>query len=113
MLTGSLYREAYSLTSTNYRLIERGSVHAQLAAGVVAAHFHLSPTYIGQYFCRHTKQTLKAFIQKSRTRVIQLQLEFSDKTVSQLAFEYGYTDESHLIKAFRVELQEAPAFIPH
>jgi AraC family L-rhamnose operon regulatory protein RhaS len=82
---------------------------ALLAAGTIAAQFHLSPTYIGQYFRRHTGQTLKAFIQKSRIRAIQLQLEFSDKTVSQLAFEYGYTDESHLIKAFRTHLQETPA----
>jgi len=81
---------------------------ARLTAGVVAAQFHLSSTYIGQYFRRHTGQTLKAFIQKSRIRAIQLQLEFSDKTVSQLAFEYGYTDESHLIKAFRTQLNETP-----
>jgi AraC family L-rhamnose operon regulatory protein RhaS len=80
-----------------------------LAAGALAAHFHLSPSYIGQYFRRHTGQTLKAFIQKSRIRAIQLQLEFSDKTVSQLAFEYGYTDESHLIKAFRAQLTETPS----
>jgi AraC family L-rhamnose operon regulatory protein RhaS len=81
---------------------------AALAVGAIAAHFHLSPGYLGQYFRRHTGQTLKAFIQKSRIRAIQLQLEFSDKTVSQLAFEYGYTDESHLTKAFRAQLAETP-----
>lgn len=81
---------------------------AQLVSGIIAAHFHLSPAYIGQYFRRHTGQPLKDFIQKSRIRAIQLQLEFSDKTVSQLAFEYGYTDESHLIKAFRTQLNETP-----
>jgi len=79
-----------------------------LAVGAIAAHFHLSPGYIGQYFRRHTGHTLKAFIQKSRIRAIQLQLEFSDKTVSQLAFEYGYADESHLTKAFRAQLAQTP-----
>jgi AraC family L-rhamnose operon regulatory protein RhaS len=82
---------------------------AALAVDALAAHFHLSPGYLGQYFRRHTGQTLKAFIQKSRIRAIQLQLEFSDKTVSQLAFDYGYTDESHLIKAFRAQLAETPS----
>jgi AraC family L-rhamnose operon regulatory protein RhaS len=81
---------------------------AALAVGAIAAHFHLSPGYIGQYFRRHTGQSLKAFIQKSRIRAIQLQLEFSDKTVSQLAFEYGYADESHLTKAFRAQLAQTP-----
>jgi AraC family L-rhamnose operon regulatory protein RhaS len=81
---------------------------AQLVTSVIATNFHLNPTYIGQYFRRHTGQTLKTFIQKSRVRAVQLQLEFSDKTVSQLAFEYGYTDESHLIKAFRTQLAETP-----
>lgn len=83
-------------------------VPAALAVGAIAAHFHLSPGYIGQYFRRHTGQSLKAFIQKSRIRAIQLQLEFSDKTVSQLAFEYGYADESHLTKAFRAQLAQTP-----
>ncbi len=86
---------------------------AKLVSGVVAAHFHLSPGYVGQYFRRHTGQALKAFIQRSRIRAIQLQLEFSDKTVSQLAFEYGYTDESHLIKTFRTELQDTPCTYRH
>jgi AraC family L-rhamnose operon regulatory protein RhaS len=82
---------------------------AALAIGAIAAQFQLSPGYISQYFRRHTGQTLKTFIQKSRIRAIQLQMEFSDKTVSQLAFEYGYTDESHLIKAFRMQLTETPS----
>ena len=82
---------------------------AALAVDALAAHFHLSPGYLGQYFRRHTGQTLKSFIQKSRIRAIQLQLEFSDKTISQLAFDYGYTDESHLIKAFRAQLAETPS----
>jgi AraC-like DNA-binding protein len=81
---------------------------AALAVGAIAAHFHRSPGYLGQYFRRHTGQTLKAFIQKGRIRAIQLQLEFSDKTVSQLAFEYGYADESHLTKAFRAQLAQTP-----
>lgn len=81
---------------------------AALAVGAIAAHFHFSAGYLGQYFRRHTGQTLKAFIQQSRIRAIQLQLEFSDKTVSQLAFEYGYADESHLTKAFRAQLAEPP-----
>lgn len=80
----------------------------KLSAGAIAAHFHLSPGYVGQYFRRHTGQTLKAFIQKSRVRAIQLQLEFGSKTVSQLAFEYGYTDESHLSKSFRAHTQQTP-----
>jgi AraC family L-rhamnose operon regulatory protein RhaS len=83
-------------------------VPAALAVGAIAAHFHLSAGYVGQYFRRHTGQSLKAFIQKSRIRAIQLQLEFSDKTVSQLAFEYGYADESHLTKAFRAQLAQTP-----
>jgi len=82
---------------------------AALAVDALAAHFYLSPGYLGQYFRRHTGQTLKSFIQKSRIRAIQLQLEFGDKTVSQLAFDYGYTDESHLIKAFRAQLAETPS----
>jgi AraC-like DNA-binding protein len=81
---------------------------AALATGAIAAHFHLSAGYLGQYFRRHTEHTLKAFIQQSRIRAIQLQLEFSDKTVSQLAFEYGYADESHLTKAFRSQLAQTP-----
>lgn len=80
----------------------------QLTAAVIAARFHFSLAYIGQYFRRHTGQSLKNFIQRSRVRAIQLQLEFSDKTVCQLAIEYGYTDESHLAKTFRLITAETP-----
>jgi AraC-like DNA-binding protein len=81
---------------------------ARLTALAVAAHFALNPRYIGQYFRRHTGQSLKGFIQQSRIRALQLQLEFSDKTVSVLAEEYGYTDESHLTKAFRAMTHQTP-----
>jgi len=81
---------------------------ATLTAEGLAAHFSLSPRYIGQYFRRQTGQGLKEFVQKSRIRAIQLHLEFSDQTVSELAYAYGYSDESHLTKAFRTVTHHTP-----
>lgn len=74
---------------------------AQLTAKAIAAKVNVSEKYVGQLFKRSTQQTLKSYISKTRINAVKEQLLFSDKTVTQLAFEFGFTDESHLVKMFR------------
>lgn len=81
---------------------------AQLSAAALGRQFHRSPHYLGQYFKRHLGRGLKRFVDESRVHALQQELRFSDKTVSQLAFEYGFTDESHLSKTFKAVTQQTP-----
>jgi AraC family L-rhamnose operon regulatory protein RhaS len=79
----------------------------------LAGRFHLSTTYMGQFFRRNTGKSLKHFINESRVQALQQELQFTDKTVSQLAFEYGFSDESHLVKIFKSAAGTTPASYRH
>jgi AraC-like DNA-binding protein len=81
---------------------------SQLSATALGQQFHRSPRYLGQYFKRHLGRGLKRFVDESRVHALQQELRFSDKTVSQLAYEYGFADESHLSKTFRAVTRQAP-----
>jgi AraC family L-rhamnose operon regulatory protein RhaS len=81
---------------------------AQLSAAALGKQFHLNPRYLGQYFKRHLGRGLKRFVDENRVHALQQELRFSDKTVSQLASEYGFTDESHLTKTFKAVTRQTP-----
>lgn len=80
-----------------------------LKAAALAAHFHISEKYIGQMFKKHTEQTLKHYIEQARISAIKNQLLHGNKTVAQLAFDYGFTDESHLINSFKKWVGNTPS----
>ena len=80
----------------------------QLSAAALAQKFHRSPRYMGQFFRREVGQGLKQFVLESRVQALQQELKFSDKTVSQLADEYGFADESHLAKVFKAVVGSTP-----
>ncbi|RIV22473.1 AraC family transcriptional regulator [Fibrisoma montanum] len=73
----------------------------KLRADHLADRFNLSPTYIGEYFRKHTGESLQSYIIRYKLKLVENRLEFSDLTVSQIADELGFTDESHLSKLFR------------
>jgi AraC family L-rhamnose operon regulatory protein RhaS len=79
-----------------------------LSATAIGAHFCHSPRYVGQYFKRHLGRGLKRFVDESRVYALQQELRFGSQTISQLAFTYGFTDESHLHKVFKALTKQTP-----
>jgi YesN/AraC family two-component response regulator len=67
----------------------------------LAAQFNLSANYVGEYFRKFTGESLQQYITQYKLRLVQQRLEYSDLTVSQIAGELGFTDESHLSRQFR------------
>jgi AraC family L-rhamnose operon regulatory protein RhaS len=80
----------------------------QLSATAIGNHFCHSPRYVGEYFKRHLGRGLKRFVDESRVYALQQELRFGDQTISQLAFAYGFTDESHLNKVFKAITKQTP-----
>jgi AraC family L-rhamnose operon regulatory protein RhaS len=80
----------------------------RLSAAAIGEQFCHTPRYVGQYFRRHLGRGLKRFVEESRVYAIQQELRFTDKTVSQLALEYGFADESHLGKVFKSITDQTP-----
>ena len=67
----------------------------------IALHFNKSKDYISIYFKKHTESSLKEYIIQYKLNLIRTRLIYSDLTISEIAFELNFTDESHLNKTFR------------
>ncbi len=73
----------------------------KLRAEKLSAEFGISENYFGKYFKKQTKETLQQYIANLRIKLIEARLRFSDMRINEIAFELGFTDESHLNKFFK------------
>ncbi|MCJ7933365.1 MAG: AraC family transcriptional regulator [Chryseobacterium sp.] len=67
----------------------------------IGAVFGLSTTYVSRYFKKHTAQTLQDYIAQYRLNLIENKLLYTNMRIGEIAFELGFTDESHLNHLFR------------
>lgn len=67
----------------------------------IASHFNKSPDHLSRYFKVQTGSTIKDYITRYKLNLIQTRLKFSDLTISEIADEMNFTDESHLNKMFK------------
>lgn len=63
--------------------------------------FNFSATYISLFFKKHTGESLKQYITKHKIQLIEARLLYSRLTLTEIADEFGYTDESHFCKQFK------------
>jgi AraC-like DNA-binding protein len=73
-----------------------------LKIGSLAKHFHKTPDHLNRYFKLQTGITLKAYINRYRLNLVETRLLYSDLTISEIADEMGFTDESHPNKVVKV-----------
>jgi AraC-like DNA-binding protein len=73
----------------------------QLKIETLAKEFHKTPDHLNRYFKQQTGYTLKAYINQYKLNLIESRLRYSDLTISEIADEMGFTDESHLNKVFK------------
>lgn len=73
----------------------------QIKTSTIAEKFALSEFYLGRYFKKHTGQNLQEYILNYKIRLIEIRLIHSEMRINEIAFELGFSDESHLVKFFR------------
>lgn len=73
----------------------------KLKAEQISSVFSVSTAYVGRYFKKHTNDTLQQYIAKYKVNLIEHRIKFSDKRMNEIAYEFGFTDVSHLNKFFR------------
>jgi YesN/AraC family two-component response regulator len=73
----------------------------KLRVSYLASNFNLSTNYVGEYFRKITGESLQHYITQYKMQLVQHRLANSTLTVSQIANELGFTDESHLSRQFR------------
>lgn len=72
-----------------------------LVPEVIAAHFNIAPTYIHEYFRKHTGESLQRYIMKCKLRLVETRLQYSNMRISEIVTELNFTDESHLNRVFK------------
>lgn len=70
--------------------------------------FGFSENYLGKYFKKHSGETLQSYINNYKTTLIEHRLKHSDRRITEIAEELGFTDESHLNKFFKTQRGKNP-----
>jgi len=71
--------------------------------------FSMSKNYLSEFFKRETGQNLKKYIQQYRVRLIKARLNYSSKSISEIAWEFNFNDLSHFNKVFKKEFDISPS----
>jgi AraC-like DNA-binding protein len=74
---------------------------SKLTIANLANEFHLAPGYISNFFKKHVGESIKQYITRYKMKLIEVRLTYSQNSVSEIAYEFGFTDESHFCKQFR------------
>jgi len=73
----------------------------KLKAEHIASHFNISVNYVSEYFKKHTSENLQQYIINYKLKLAEIRLRHSDMRMNEIAYELGFTDESHLNRTFR------------
>lgn len=67
----------------------------------IAEHFNISPSYFSAYFKRNFDGSYRDYINDYKLKLIERRIQSGQMTLKQIAFEFGFTDESHLTNYFK------------
>lgn len=72
-----------------------------LRVACIAAHVNMSKNYVGEYFKKFFSKSLQQYITDYKFQLVEECLRRSDLRLGEIAFEFGFSGESHLATAFR------------
>ena len=75
----------------------------------IAAHFNISQNYFGSYFKRNFTISYREYCNKLRTQLIEKRIQNKQLSLKQIAYEFGFTDESHLSNYFKKQRNINPS----
>ncbi|UFT98797.1 response regulator transcription factor [Radiobacillus kanasensis] len=89
--------------SNMVKLLEYVGKHYSEPLGLteLAEHFHFNPSYLSAYFSTHHEEGFNEYLNKVRIKKACELLENSDKTISTISQEVGYSDHSYFSKVFK------------
>ena len=67
----------------------------------IAAHFNIAPSYFSAWFRRNFTMSYRDYINNLRTKLIEKRIAGRNIPIKQIAYEFGFTDESHLSNYFK------------
>lgn len=81
----------------------------KLKSEQLAEHFNISPTYITEYFKKHIGQSLQQYITEYKLKLIETRLRYTNVRLNEIAYEFGFTDQSHLNRIFKKYKGNSPS----
>ena len=67
----------------------------------ISEHFNIAQTYFSAYFKRSFSITYRDYINNLRLKLIEKRISNNRMPIKQIAYEFGFTDESHLSNYFK------------
>lgn len=77
----------------------------------IAEHFNISHSYFGTYFKRNFSISYRDYSNKLRTQLIEKRILNRQLSMKQIAYEFGFTDESHLSNYFKKQRNLKPSAV--
>ena len=81
---------------------------SMLKISAIAKHFHITSSTLSNYFKKETGNSLHNYILLYKLEIAKDRLLNSEFTVSQIAMQLGFTDESHLTRIFKKYCEATP-----
>jgi AraC-like DNA-binding protein len=75
----------------------------------IADHFNISQSYFGTYFRRNFAISYRDYCNKLRVQLIEKRILNKQLSMKQIAYEFGFTDESHLSNYFKKQRNIKPS----
>ena len=63
--------------------------------------FAISPSYFSEYFKNRYGVSLKKYVTEYKLRLVESRLKYTTSTLSEIAYEFQFTDTSHLNRIFK------------
>ncbi|AXT60672.1 AraC family transcriptional regulator [Aquimarina sp. AD10] len=74
----------------------------------LANKFNMSQSSISTYFKRKTGESIHQYVTKYKMKLVEYRLQHTEFTIAEIAYQLGYTDESHLTKTFKKHFAMSP-----
>jgi len=74
----------------------------------MADKFNMSQSSISSYFKKATGESIHQFVTKYKMKLVEYRLLHTEFTIAEIAYQLGYTDESHLTKTFKKHFSMSP-----
>jgi AraC-like DNA-binding protein len=102
------YASAHSPLVNEIRRLVNDSISRRIALADVANAFYLSPFTLSRVFRRETGVSFRSYVIRLRLRKALTMLLCTGASLTEIALELGFYDESHFSKAFHLEFGVSP-----
>ena len=77
-------------------------------ASVITKEFGMSAGTLNKLFKSEVGETLRQYIENYKMKLVMYRLRNTDYTIAEIAYQLGFSDESHLTKVFKKHYKTTP-----